>query len=85
LAVKEILLTKFRGFDDVVLDVPNDAPADFAGIQLIDAAHRYAALNGKRFGLARPASGPLGALLEQGGFLQEPAAGGMIWRAGAEQ
>ncbi len=67
-ALKELLLAKFRDFDDVLLDFPADAPADFAGVQLLDSAHRYAVENGKRFGLASPAGGPLGALLEQGGF-----------------
>jgi len=69
--------------DELVLDVRDDAAADLAGVQLICSAHRYALEHGKHFALARPAVGPLAAVLEQGGFLAAAGAGRTIWSGGA--
>lgn len=73
-SLKSDILQKFREADEVALDFPEEAAADFTAVQLIEAARRYAAANAKSFALARPAAGPLRMLLDQGGFLEDATA-----------
>lgn len=69
--LKQILLQSFDGPVGVVLDFPEAGAADFAAIQFLESARRYAVKSKRQFRLARPAAGTLADLLERGGFLED--------------
>lgn len=55
--------------DRVEVDIAADARVDLSLVQLLLAARHAAAARGGHLALARPADGPLLALLDEGGFL----------------
>jgi len=63
------LLDVYRNSDGVVLDLSDLADVDLTFVQLIEAARRTAAADGKAIALAAPAMGVLLDTLERGGFL----------------
>lgn len=56
-----------------VFSLPENAEVDLTFVQLLISARKYAAQSGKEIRLAAPASGPLLGVLEDGGFLDDPA------------
>lgn len=64
------LLDAYRNSDGVVLDLSDLADVDLTFVQLIEAARRTAAADGKAIALAAPAMGVLLDTLERGGFLR---------------
>lgn len=65
--VQAALVAQFSEYSDVEIEITS-ANADCSGVQLIEAARRYAREAGKSFRLVKPASGELLRVLEQGGF-----------------
>jgi hypothetical protein len=68
-----VLLAGFAQRSHVCLALPEDAAVDLSFIQLIEAARRHAASQGKTIRLAAPAGTQVRAVLERGGFLSRSA------------
>jgi len=73
----------------VVVDCSGLKEADLSAVQLLLAAHRSAAAQGKRFALAAPASDALLGVLVRAGILDPDAPAGSpdadFWLKGAHQ
>ncbi|SOC36179.1 hypothetical protein SAMN05892877_102378 [Rhizobium subbaraonis] len=67
--VRDLLQAAFESTDPVMLSVPDDADIDLSFLQLVEAARRHAELNGRAFGLQKPAMGNLLSTLERAGFI----------------
>lgn len=72
-ANRDVLLAAFSECSAIELEFPTDE-VDCAGVQLIEAARRYAQISGKQLKLAFPASGALKRALEAGGFMTAASA-----------
>ena len=65
------LLAAFERSGEISVEVSPQSADDIAGIQLLESARLYAALNDKRIELAAPAAGGLREILQLGGFLED--------------
>ena len=66
--IRSTLLEAFQLHEDLELDVSQVAEADLSFLQLVEAARKFAATEGKRFRLTAPATAPLADLLDRAGF-----------------
>lgn len=67
-AARESILGAFEAADEVELTLPDGAPVDLCGVQLIEAARSHADALGKSIRLSQPGE-TLRPLLEAAGFL----------------
>lgn len=67
--IHQDLQDAYRDNDSIVLDLSGLGEMDLALVQLIEAARRTSAADGKTVALASPANGVLLDTLERGGFL----------------
>ncbi|NLR73171.1 STAS domain-containing protein [Novosphingobium sp. ERN07] len=84
--IRTTLLEAFQLHDDLELDVSQVAEADLSFLQLIEAARKFAATEGKRIRLTAPATASLAALLDRAGILAgDPAGIDDFWLKGDVQ
>jgi hypothetical protein len=67
--IRTAILEAFQVHEDLALDVSQVAEADLSFLQLVEAARKFAATEGKRLWLTAPATTHLVTLLERAGFL----------------
>jgi hypothetical protein len=67
--IHRALLLALQQNSSVKVAVPDGAGADLSVVQLIEAARRFAAAQGKTFALSAPAAPGLREILQRGGFL----------------
>jgi len=65
------LLASFEAGTDIILDISEVSELDLSFVQTVCAARHHAAHEGKTLRLARPAPGPVAALLTRAGFLTD--------------
>jgi hypothetical protein len=69
-SLRTAVLTGLQDADRLSLDIAEDVPVDLCGVQLIEAARRFASGQGKTLVLKRPATAFLD-VLEAAGFLTD--------------
>jgi hypothetical protein len=84
--IRATILEEFQIHGDLELDISQLADADVSFLQLVEAARKLAAAEGKRFRLSAPACAPLVSLLERAGFLADGNADArQFWLEGGVQ
>lgn len=79
------MLEEFQIHGDLELDVSQLADADLSFLQLVVAARKMAAAEGKRVRLGAPAGPPLVSLLERAGLLADGDDARQFWIEGGIQ
>ncbi|MBB4097613.1 STAS domain-containing protein [Sphingomonas kyeonggiensis] len=69
--LQRALLAALDAGADVALDISDIAELDLSFVQTVCSARHHAVLGGKTLRLARPAPGPVAALLTRAGFLTD--------------
>lgn len=70
-SIRTAIAEQFQLHDNLELDISSLADADVSFLQLVEAARKLAAAEGKQFRLTAPAARPLISLLERAGFLAD--------------
>jgi hypothetical protein len=84
--IRAAIVEQFQLHDNLELDISSLEDADVSFLQLVEAARKLAAAEGKQFRLTAPAAPPLVSLLERAGFLADANADARrFWLEGGAQ